>query len=161
MAEEETKESLHVTGANAADTEAAAGVSEGGEQQQQTGGKPRPEPGKEGFSSIRNIHLFPITKYPSNLHHYCPKFAFIPNPPPTPPLIPPNPLTNKLPQQPGSALLGSYGNSIGSTVQSGLSPVGKPLGKGLETVASPVGGLVEPLVGGIMKSGKGFGDTVG
>lgn len=39
--------------------------------------------------------------------------------------------------------------------------MGKPLGKGLETVASPVGGLVEPLVGGIMKSGKGFGDTVG
>ncbi|KAL8800393.1 MAG: hypothetical protein Q9223_007295 [Gallowayella weberi] len=46
-------------------------------------------------------------------------------------------------------------------VSSTLSPVGKPLGKGLETVASPVGGLVEPLVGGIMRSGKGFGDTVG
>lgn len=28
-------------------------------------------------------------------------------------------------------------------------------------MGSPIGGLVEPLVGGVMKSGKGFGDTVG
>ncbi|KAL8778403.1 MAG: hypothetical protein Q9213_007429 [Squamulea squamosa] len=87
-------------------------------------------------------------------------------------------------REPGSAFLGGYGNSAGDKgypprspsplsspiflsanykkkVSSTLSPVGKPLGKGLETVASPVGGLVEPLVGGLMKSGKGFGDTVG
>ncbi|KAI4118330.1 MAG: hypothetical protein LQ345_001592 [Seirophora villosa] len=63
--------------------------------------------------------------------------------------------------EPGSALLGSYGNSVGDKVQSTLSPVGQPLGKGLGTIASPVGGLVEPLVGGVMKSGAGFGDTVG
>ncbi|KAL8995117.1 MAG: hypothetical protein Q9169_005100 [Polycauliona sp. 2 TL-2023] len=67
----------------------------------------------------------------------------------------------KPPKEPGSAFLGGYGNSVGGKVSSTLSPVGKPLGKGLETVASPVGGLVEPLVGGIMKSGEGFGDTVG
>ncbi|KAL8651633.1 MAG: hypothetical protein Q9226_004614 [Calogaya cf. arnoldii] len=67
----------------------------------------------------------------------------------------------KPPKEPGSAFLGGYGNSVGGKVSSTLSPVGKPLGKGLETVASPVGGLVEPLVGGLMKSGKGFGDTVG
>ncbi|KAL8774801.1 MAG: hypothetical protein Q9209_000740 [Squamulea sp. 1 TL-2023] len=67
----------------------------------------------------------------------------------------------KPPREPGSAFLGGYGNSAGDKVSSTLSPVGKPLGKGLETVASPVGGLVEPLVGGLMKSGKGFGDTVG
>ncbi|KAL9018990.1 MAG: hypothetical protein Q9185_003732 [Variospora sp. 1 TL-2023] len=63
--------------------------------------------------------------------------------------------------EPGSALLGTYGNTAGSKIESGLSPVGKPLGKGLETVAAPVGGLVEPLVGGVMRSGQGFGDTVG
>lgn len=63
--------------------------------------------------------------------------------------------------EPGSAFLGSYGNSAGDKVQSTLSPVGKPLGKGLGMVGSPIGGLVEPLVGGVMKSGKGFGDTVG
>ncbi|KAL8877795.1 MAG: hypothetical protein Q9192_008595 [Flavoplaca navasiana] len=67
----------------------------------------------------------------------------------------------KPPKEPGSAFLGGYGNAAGDKVSSTLSPVGKPVGKGLETVASPVGGLVEPLVGGIMKSGKGFGDTVG
>lgn len=57
MAEEETKDSLHVTGSNAADTEAAAGASEGGggeagQEQQQTGGKPRPEPGRRPFICI-------------------------------------------------------------------------------------------------------------
>ncbi|KAI4217356.1 MAG: hypothetical protein LQ351_000665 [Letrouitia transgressa] len=68
---------------------------------------------------------------------------------------------SKPPREPGSAFLGSYGNAAGSTIQSGLAPVGKPLGKGLETVASPVGGLVEPLVGGIMKSGSAFGENFG
>ena len=42
-----------------------------------------------------------------------------------------------------------------------MSPVGKPLGKGLETVAAPVGGVVEPLVGGLMKSGSAFGSAAG
>lgn len=36
--------------------------------------------------------------------------------------------------------------------------MGQPVGKGLGTVARPVGGLVEPVVGGLMKSGKGFND---
>ena len=53
------------------------------------------------------------------------------------------------------------GNAAGDKVQSALNPVGKYAGKGLETVSKPVGGVVEPLVGGVMKSGKGFGDTVG
>ncbi|KAL8872785.1 MAG: hypothetical protein Q9198_007147, partial [Flavoplaca austrocitrina] len=71
----------------------------------------------------------------------------------------------KPPKEPGSAFLGGYGNAAGdkgnltspllflpflsspnhTPVSSTLSPVGKPVGKGLETVASPVGGLVEPL----------------
>lgn len=31
------------------------------------------------------------------------------------------------------------------------------VGTGLEKVAGPVGGLVEPLVGGVMKTGEAFG----
>jgi hypothetical protein len=42
-----------------------------------------------------------------------------------------------------------------------MAPVGNTVGKGLETAGKPVGGLVEPLVGGVMKSGEGFGDAVG
>ena len=42
-----------------------------------------------------------------------------------------------------------------------MSPVGKPLGKGLSTIASPVGGLVEPLVGGVMKAGDAHGGAAG
>ena len=42
-----------------------------------------------------------------------------------------------------------------------MSPVGKPLGKGLSMVASPVGGLVEPLVGGLTKSGDAYGAVAG
>lgn len=34
------------------------------------------------------------------------------------------------------------------------------MGKGFETVAKPVGGLVEPLVGGIAKSGETFGNEL-
>jgi hypothetical protein len=58
-------------------------------------------------------------------------------------------------------MLGKYGNSVGDKIESGLSPIGKPLGKGLETVARPVGGLVDPLVGGLMRSAAAFGDAAG
>jgi hypothetical protein len=58
-------------------------------------------------------------------------------------------------------MLGKYGNSMGDKIESGLSPLGKPLGKGLGMVARPVGGLVEPLVGGLMKSGSAFGAAAG
>lgn len=53
------------------------------------------------------------------------------------------------------------GGAAGDKIQSVLSPVGNTAGKGLETVAKPVGGLVEPLVGGVMKSGKAFGEQAG
>ncbi|KAL9599685.1 MAG: hypothetical protein Q9219_003673 [cf. Caloplaca sp. 3 TL-2023] len=131
---DEAQESLHPT--TAAETEAAAAASEEGGQQQEAGQEQQAQ-GQAGSGG-------------------------------------------KGRPEPGSAFLGSYGNSVGdkgssslpphsplpptdspTTVSSTLSPVGKPLGKGLETVASPVGGLVEPLVGGVMKSGKGWGDQVG
>lgn len=53
------------------------------------------------------------------------------------------------------------GNSAGEWIQGKLNPVGKYAGKGLETVGKPVGGIVDPLVGGVMRSGEGFGDTIG
>jgi len=46
-------------------------------------------------------------------------------------------------------------------VQDKLNPVGKYAGKGFETIGKPVGGIVDPLVGGIMRSGEGWGDTIG
>jgi len=46
-------------------------------------------------------------------------------------------------------------------MESVMSPVGKPLGKGLSVIGSPVGGLVEPLVGGLMKSGEAHGAVAG
>ena len=55
----------------------------------------------------------------------------------------------------------AMGNAVGDKVQSTLSPVGAPLGKGLGTVSKPLGGIVEPIVGGIMKGGEGFGEMVG
>ena len=58
-------------------------------------------------------------------------------------------------------LLSSYGNSAGDKVESILSPVGKPLGKGLGMVGSPIGGVVDPLVGGLMRSGGAFGEVAG
>ncbi|MCJ1429709.1 hypothetical protein MMC29_007624 [Sticta canariensis] len=59
------------------------------------------------------------------------------------------------------AFLGSYGNRAGSTINSTLSPVGAPLGKGLETVTRPVGNVVDALVGGVMRSGAAHGDIAG
>ncbi|ETN39225.1 uncharacterized protein HMPREF1541_05448 [Cyphellophora europaea CBS 101466] len=53
-----------------------------------------------------------------------------------------------------------YGNAAGDKVESVLSPVGKPLGKGLETAGKPIGGLVEPIVGGISKAGETFGNEM-
>lgn len=41
-----------------------------------------------------------------------------------------------------------------------MSPVGQPIGKGLETVAKPIGGLVEPIVGGLLGGGKAWGDVL-
>ena len=54
------------------------------------------------------------------------------------------------------AYLGKYGNAAGDKIQGTLGKVGEPLGKGLGFAAKPVGGLVEPLVGGVMKSGSEF-----
>ncbi|KAG6997769.1 hypothetical protein G7Y79_00038g075280 [Physcia stellaris] len=54
-----------------------------------------------------------------------------------------------------------YGDAVGGKMESVMAPVGKPLGKGLETIASPVGGLVDPLVGGINRGGAAFGAVTG
>ncbi|KAK7887990.1 hypothetical protein LTR67_009384 [Exophiala xenobiotica] len=53
------------------------------------------------------------------------------------------------------------GNNFGGKIEGALSPVGKYAGKGFETAAQPLGGVVEPIVGGVMKSGKGWGDQIG
>jgi hypothetical protein len=53
------------------------------------------------------------------------------------------------------------GGAAGDKIQSFLSPVGNTAGKGLETIGRPVGGIVEPLVGGVMKTGKAFGEQAG
>lgn len=53
------------------------------------------------------------------------------------------------------------GNSAGEWIQGTLNPVGQYAGKGLETVTKPVGALVDPIVGGVMRGGEAFGDQVG
>lgn len=53
------------------------------------------------------------------------------------------------------------GNAVGDKIQGTLAPVGNVAGKGFETAAKPLGGLVEPLVGGLMKSGEAFGEQTG
>ncbi|KAL9618886.1 MAG: hypothetical protein Q9160_006476 [Pyrenula sp. 1 TL-2023] len=58
------------------------------------------------------------------------------------------------------AYLGKYGNKAGQSIQSTLGKVGEPLGTGLNYAARPVGGLVEPIVGGLMGSGKAFDGLV-
>lgn len=55
----------------------------------------------------------------------------------------------------------NMGNSAGDWVQGKLNPVGQYAGKGFETVAKPVGGIVDPLVGGIMRTGEAFGEQAG
>ena len=46
-------------------------------------------------------------------------------------------------------------------MQNTLSPVGNTVGKGAETAAKPVGSVVEPLVGGVMKAGNIGGEATG
>lgn len=53
------------------------------------------------------------------------------------------------------------GNKAGDKIQDTLSPVGNVVGKGAETVAAPIGGITEPLLGGIMKGGKAWGEQLG
>lgn len=55
----------------------------------------------------------------------------------------------------------NLGNAAGNKIEETLSPVGQYAGKGFETIGRPVGGLVEPLVGGIMKGGKAWGEEMG
>jgi len=54
-----------------------------------------------------------------------------------------------------------FGSSIGGKIEDTLSPVGKHAGPVLEKGAGPIGAVVDPLVGGIMKGGKGWGETLG
>ena len=42
-----------------------------------------------------------------------------------------------------------------------MAPVGTTVGTGLETAGKPIGGIVDPLLGGLMRSGEAFGDQVG
>ncbi len=51
---------------------------------------------------------------------------------------------------------GNFGNSAGEKIQGTLGKVGGPVGKGLETVAAPVGGLIDPLVGGVFRAPDGM-----
>lgn len=55
----------------------------------------------------------------------------------------------------------NLGNTAGEYIQSTLEPVSKYAGQGLETIAKPVGGIVDPIVGTTMRAGEGFGNTVG
>ena len=60
----------------------------------------------------------------------------------------------------------NLGNKAGSAIDSTIGKVGHPIGKGLETVTAPVGGVVGSLVNapfkaGEMATGKGeAGETV-
>ncbi|KAL9098145.1 MAG: hypothetical protein Q9163_006139 [Psora crenata] len=47
-----------------------------------------------------------------------------------------------------------YGNQAGEKVQGTLGKVGEPVGKGLSYAAAPVGSIVDPVVGGVMRSGE-------
>ena len=47
---------------------------------------------------------------------------------------------------------GNFGNAAGDKIQGTLGKVGGPVGKGLETIAAPVGGLIDPLVGGVFRA---------
>lgn len=52
----------------------------------------------------------------------------------------------------------SFGGTAGDKIQSFLSPVGNTAGKGLEMASKPAGGIVELVIGGLMKRGKAFGE---
>ena len=51
----------------------------------------------------------------------------------------------------------NYGNAAGEKIQGVLGKVGNPVGKGLETAAKPVGGIIEPVVGGLFRAPETFG----
>ena len=77
---------------------------------------------------------------------------------------------------------GSYGNAAGNAIQGALGKVGNPVvrhsyllpprtlsanaylthkqGKGLETVAAPVGGIIDPIVGGVFRAPENFAKAV-
>ena len=61
----------------------------------------------------------------------------------------------------GSALSApqNYGNAAGEKIQGALGKVGNPVGKGLETAAKPVGGVIEPVVGGLFRAPEAFGNA--
>jgi len=53
-----------------------------------------------------------------------------------------------------------YGNKAGNAIDSTLGKVGHPVGKGLETITAPIGGVVgavadAPFKAGEMATGKG------
>nr|ANM86419.1 hypothetical protein [Cladonia uncialis subsp. uncialis]AUW31150.1 hypothetical protein [Cladonia uncialis subsp. uncialis] len=62
-------------------------------------------------------------------------------------------------QKKGSVLSApqNYGNAAGEKIQGALGKVGDPVGKGLETAAKPVGGVIEPVVGGLFRAPEAFG----
>ena len=51
---------------------------------------------------------------------------------------------------------GNFGNSAGDKIQSTLGKVGGPVGKGLEVAAAPLGGIIDPLVGGLFRAPDGL-----
>lgn len=53
------------------------------------------------------------------------------------------------------------GNNAGEWIQQKMNPVGKYTGMGLGAVGRPVGGIVDPIVGGLMRGGEAFGDQLG
>jgi len=71
---------------------------------------------------------------------------------------------NAQPQKEGSSWMskpGDLGDAAGGKIQSALNPVGQYAGKGFETAAAPIGGLVGPTAGAVMEFGKGWGDQLG
>lgn len=52
------------------------------------------------------------------------------------------------------------GNAAGDWVQDKLHPVGQYTGKGLEQVGKPLGGIIDPTVGAVMRGGEAFGNQL-
>lgn len=63
--------------------------------------------------------------------------------------------------RPPAPFLGSYGNAAGNKIESTLSPIGRPMGKGFQIVTKPVGGVVDAVVGGLIRSGAAYGEVAG